>query len=159
LLRRPPRFFEVSKLISKDEYIHIVFANSLIVVVLDNHFKLWNQFRVDHPRFIRDLTRRLRNAKKKQGWVNGIGPAFLDNHGNICFCYYNSKQSRPEIYRYEKSGKFVDCLRIRNNRIKSNRIVLACDSRGYYYGINETASKIIVYHMDPPFKEPSPKVN
>lgn len=146
-LMRPPLSIEVHKILTKDDHLFLVFNNSLIIVCFDQNNKLVNQFRIDHPRFIKDLRKRLRMAKKKGAWIVSFGSAFLDNEGHICLCYYNSNLSAPELYRYQENGKFVDTLIINDLKVNSNRIIKVCDSIGNFYGIDSEFFQVFIYRL------------
>ena len=107
-----------------------------------------NQFRIDHPRFIKDYKKRIEFAEKKGAWINCFGSVFLDELKNLYICYFNSELNLPEIYRYNLDGKFLDTLRIKNINNRSNSIVNAKDKHGNYYGKDSTSSKIIIYRED-----------
>lgn len=135
------------KLLSKDDHLFVIFNNSQIVVHFDQNNEIVNQFKIDHPRFIKDYRKRLQDAKKKGGWINCFGSAFLDDNECICLCYYNSDLSIPEIYRYRRNGKFVDTIRIKDLKVRSSRIIKACDSLGNFYGIDREFPQIAVYRI------------
>jgi|GEM_PF-4882872 len=147
LLRWPLASRHVHKLISAKDILCIVFNNSHIVICMDQNKILINQFRIEHPRLINDVKKRLQNAKKNDYWINTFGSVFFDNDGNVCLCYYNSKLNSPEIYRYRANGKFLDTLRIPSLRASSNRIIQACDNLGNYYGINQELPNIAIYKI------------
>ncbi len=140
-----PSFMEIHKLISRDDYLFIIFNNSQIVTHFNENLELINQFRIDHPRFIEDYKKSIDYAKKKGGWMNCFGSVFLDEIKNVYLCYFNFELRIPEIYRYSPDGKFIDTLRIKNFYELSNHIVKAKDKRGNYYGTNRISSKIIIY--------------
>ena len=148
LLLRPPISGEVLKTISINDDLFVIFNNSLVVMSYDRTNKLIAQFRIDHPRIIDDLKNQLDNARKNRGWIYPIGSIFVDNNGSLCFCYYNSQLSLPEIYRYEENGIFIDTLRVKDSYTRSNQIVEACDSAGNFFGIDENFSKISIYKYE-----------
>lgn len=145
LLMRPPQSNEVHKILTNNNNLFLVFNNSQIVVWFDQNNKLVSQFRIDHPRFINDLRKRLRDAKKRGAWINGFGSVFLDNNDHICLCYYNSNLSKPEIYRYRKNGEFVDTIRIKGLDVGSNEIIRTCDSLSNFFGIDKEFSQVVIY--------------
>lgn len=147
LLMRPPRPLEVHKILSKNDHLFLIFNNSLVVVYFDQNNKLVNQFRIDHPGFIKDYGKRLRDAKKAGGWINCFGSAFLDDKERICLCYFNSEFAMPEIYRYQQDGKFVDRIRIKDLDFSSNEVIRVCDSFGNFYGIDNKLSQISIYKI------------
>jgi hypothetical protein len=147
-LTKPPSASEVIKILSKDDHLFVIVNNSQIVVSFNQHNDLVNLFRIDHPKFIKDYKNRLQSAKREDAWINCFGSVFFDNNENICFCYYNDSSSIPEIYRYQRNGRFVDIIRIKGCEIKSNRIIRACDSFGHYIGVDKDSTKISVYRID-----------
>lgn len=144
-VKKLPNMMEVLKLISRDDHFFVIFNNSQTVVQFDPKYQIVKQFRINHPRFIKDYIERLGNAKKEGAWINCFGSVFLDIQGNICFCYYNGDLAIPEIYRYRDDGKFIDTIRIKHSKARSNRIVRACDSIGNFYGLEHEASRIVIY--------------
>jgi len=145
LMKMSPTSSFVLKLISNKDEICLVLNNSHSVICLDEHLNIKKQFRIEHPRFIADLKKRLTISKQKENWINAFGSAFFDNNGNICICYYNAITNIPEIYRYRASGEFIDTIRIAEFNPSSNRIVEYCDSERNFYGIDIEKSKILVY--------------
>ena len=141
-------FMSIHKLISDDDHLYVVFNNSQIVVHLDQQNKILYQFRIDHQRFVGDFKNRLLEAKKNGKWINCFGSVFIDNNNHICLCYYNNSLGLPEIYRYQYDGRFIDTIRTKNLKIKSNKIIRACDSQGNFYGIEKEASQISIYRIN-----------
>ncbi|MFQ6082478.1 MAG: 6-bladed beta-propeller [Candidatus Aminicenantia bacterium] len=142
-----PWMMEVKKLLTKEDHLFVIFNNSQIVVHFDENHKIIKQFRIDHPRFVRDYKIRLKHAISNGGWVNCFGSVFFDNNEYLYLCYYNSILNRPEIYRYQKNGKFVDTLTIRNIKTRSNQIINVSDNLGNFYGMNDDSNKIIIYQI------------
>lgn len=145
MFRRPPRTNEVHKLLSTNDNLIIALINSQVVVVFDQANNLISQFSIDHPRFIKDFKNRVNKVMKERAWIISFGSVFLDEHDNICLCYYNDNLSVPEVYRYTKYGKFIDTLRIESTERKTNRIINACDRNGNFYSINRNEAKVDIY--------------
>lgn len=145
---RPPRDSEIIKVLSQDDHLFVTVNNSQVVVCFDQKNNIINKFRIDHPTLIKDYKNRLQEAKRKNAWINCIGSVFFDNSENICFCYYNASLSSPEIYRYQRSGKFVDIVRIEGCEFKSNRIIRACDSGGNFFAVDKGDYQISIYCID-----------
>ncbi|MFC2161683.1 6-bladed beta-propeller [Acidobacteriota bacterium] len=140
-----PSTMEIHKLITKDDNIAIIFNNSQIVTYFNKNLELVHQFRINHPRFIKDYKKRINDAKKKSGWINCFGSAFLDEKNNFNICYFNGELRIPEVYRYSLNGKFIDTLRVLNFNSTSNQIIRARDLNGNFYGTEMTTSKIVIY--------------
>jgi hypothetical protein len=138
---------EVQKFFSEDDHFFVVFINSQAVVQLDQKNKIINKFRISHPRFVNDYINKLKKAIKKGAWVNCFGTIFADNQKRLYFCYYNSDLNIPEIYRYQKNGKFIDTMRVKDTRIRSYKIVKVCDSNLNFYGIETEYPKINIYRI------------
>jgi len=147
LMRMPPSSSFVFKMMSHEDELCVVFNNSHTIICVDEKRDIKTQFRVAHPRFIDDLTIRLKIAKKEKKWINAIRSAFFDDRGNISLLYYNSKINIPEIYRYQKNGEFVDTLRFESLNTSSKCIVTTCNSVGNFYGIDHENAKIVIYKI------------
>jgi hypothetical protein len=139
---RPPNSLEVIKAISINDYLLCLFNHSLSIVILEDNNKVDKRFKIDHPRFLGDYTKRMRKARAQNAGVLPFGSAFFDNSDQICISYYNDSLKIPEIYRYKKNGEFVDTVRLEDVKFVTNRILLACDRRGYFYGVNEKKMRL-----------------
>ncbi len=137
--------YEIHKLITKDDHLVIIFNNSQIVTHFNEYDELVNRFRIDHPRFIKDYSKRISYAKKKGGWINCFGSVFLDETNKVHVCYFNGELDNLEIYRYRLDGKFVDTLRFKNLNDETYHKVKVKDKKGNYYGTDRISSKIIIY--------------
>ena len=144
LIMRPPSPTEVHKILLRNDDLLLIFNNSLSIIHLNQNYEIIAQFHIDHPRLIKDLRNRLQDARKNGEWINAVGSAFLDNHSYICLCYYNNNLSTPEVYRYEKCGIFVDTLRMKELKVRSNHIIEACDNYGNLYGIDKEFAKVSI---------------
>lgn len=147
LMKMSPTSSFVFKFISHKDELCVVLNNSHAVICMDEKRETKTQFKVEHPRFIDDLTNRLKVAKKKKKWINAIRSAFIDNRGNISLCYYNLKINTPEIYRYRRNGEFVDTMRFEGHNTSSKCIITTCDSGGNFYGIDHENHKISIYKI------------
>ena len=131
-------------LTAPNNHYYIILNNSLLVFYYNDKNVLEILFEVNHPRISDDLKKRYNTVKKKGGWINCFGAAFL-NSNLLNLVYFNITLNEPEIYRFKSSGQFVDTLRILNPESKSNRVIEACDSKGNYFGINTKESIIYIY--------------
>lgn len=138
---------EVQKFFSEDDHFFVVFINSQAVIQLDQNNKIIDAFRINHPRFVSDYINKLKKAIKKGAWVNCFGRVFMDNQKRLYFCYYNSDLNLPEIYRYQKNGKFIDTMRLNNKKIRSYKIANVCDSNLNFYGIDIEYPKVNIYRI------------
>jgi len=141
---------KVHKLISRDDHLFVIIDNSHVVIQLDQKSNILNQFKIDHPRFVKDYRERVMNIKKDNFWPRSFMSVFLDDRERICICYYNKDLNIPEIYRYESNGKFVDTIRFKDSDVKSNWFIKACDSLGNFFVIDKRVSQVSVYRI---FKE------
>lgn len=142
-----PLISEIHKLLTKDDHLFIVFNNTQIVVELDKNHKLFNQFKIQHERFVKDYKARLKKAVSEEAWISCFGSIYFDDKENLCLCYFNDTYNLPEIYRYRKDGTFVDTLRVKATQNKTNQLVGACDNRGNFYSIDSNLNKIIIFRL------------
>lgn len=142
-----PSIKEVKKLLIKEDHLIVIFDNSQTVVHFDKNHQIVNQFRIEHPRFIRDYKVRLKDATSKERWLRCFRSVFLDNKEYICFCYFNATLGLLEILRYSKGGTFIDTLRVKNIKEPSTRLINTCDKRGNFYSISSNSTKIIIYQI------------
>ncbi len=145
ILLYPPSFRSVLKVMAPNNHYYIILNNSLLVFHYNDRNILELLFKAYNPRISEDLIKRYNTVKKKGGWINCFGAAFLDNKNLLNLVYFNKAINEPEIYRFRSTGQFVDTLKILNPEYKSNRIVEACDSKGNYFGINNEKSIIYIY--------------
>jgi hypothetical protein len=129
-----PSINDIKKLLTREDELMVLSNNSQLVFHFDKNLKIIKKFKIEHPRFIADYRKRLKENAIKGGWLNCFGSFFLDNKENICFCYYNSSIEQPEIYRYGINGLFKDTLRIKAKR--------------NMYSASANGQSIIVYHEE-----------
>jgi DNA-binding beta-propeller fold protein YncE len=147
-LTQRPDSSSILKIMARDDDLFIIMNSSQIIINIDSEKRMVNKYRINNSNFVDDFKSRLNKLNKENEWINCFGSAFIDDKKEIYICYYNDNLGLPEIYRYDKGGRFLDTIRVLDERTRTNRIISACDRNGSYYRIDYENSRILIYRIE-----------